>query len=363
VKKNLDLALGGNISSTSINQGFISASYYFFGKTANKFYANIYFGRLYSSLNLSYKIKFPFRAPLSLESAMIFNRIDYFRSSGELFFEDVKPPYIIKNEAFGFFELRLPMTRNIIFTNSTSLGTLDNEYYQIENYTHLDTPDKTYFSFINNTTKFEKITLNKKQYSYRGRKIFLKLSYIDGIEEHIPGSTSFDLTKTKNYHRWANLKFFNESYHRIVSNNFWLGILIEANYSNQPFFNNSTATLLTAPIFSPSPHSRTLFLTNLRSDKYVAFGLLPNIRLYKETFIRGEIYSYQPIKELLLSSKPEEIYSSAIKSIKYFGSVALIVHTKVGPLSFSVNYYPEELKEYYFIFNYGFILFNKKALD
>ena len=55
LKKNLDISLGGNISSSSINQGFFAASYNFLGKTADKLYANIYFGRLYSSLNLSFK--------------------------------------------------------------------------------------------------------------------------------------------------------------------------------------------------------------------------------------------------------------------------------------------------------------------
>ena len=363
VKKNLDISLGGNISSTSINQGFISASYYFFGKTANKLYANIYFGRLYSSLDLAYKIKFPSKVPISLETSLVLNRLDYYRSSGDLFFEDVKPSYIIKNEGFGCFEFSFPFSKNIYFSNSTIIGGLDNEYYQIEDFTHLDTPDKSYFTFVNNSTKFEKRTLNKKQYAYRGRRMFFKVNYINGLEEHIPGSTSLDITKTKTYHSWINVKLYNESYHRIISNNVWLGLMLEANYSNKPFFNNSTATLLTAHNFSPSPHSRTLFLTNLRADKYFALGLMPNIRLYKELFLRGEIYSYQPYTELLFTSTPQEIYSSALSSMKFFGSAALVLHTPIGPLSFSLNYYPGQIKEYYLIFNYGFILFNRRALD
>jgi NTE family protein len=363
VKKNIDISLGGNISSSSINQAFISGSYYFIGRTANKLYANIYFGRLYSGLQLSLKNKFPFRFPLTIESSFIFNRIDYFRSSGKLFFEDVKPPYIIKNEAYGNLEFLIPVSKNIVIANSTSIGGLDNEYYQIENYTHLDTPDKTYFSFINSSFRIEKRTLNKKQYPYRGRRMLFKVNYIVGREQHIPGSTSTDSGKSYAEHSWFNVKLFNESYHRILTNSFWLGIYFEANYSNKPFFNNSTATLLTAPSFNPTPHSKTLFLNSLRSDKYLALGLIPNIRITREVFVRGEVYAYQPVKELLLNSKPSEIYSSAIKSMKYLGAASIVIHTAVGPLSFSVNYYPKELKEFYFIFNYGFILFNKKALD
>ena len=363
VKKNVDIWLGGNISSGSTNEGFISAAYYFFGKTANKVYANIYFGRLYSSLEFALKNKIPSRRPISFESSIIFNRLDYYRSSSELFFEDVKPAYIIKNEAYGRFEFYLPISKSVFFTNTVALGTLENEYYQIDNYTHVDTPDKTYFTFVNNAIKLEKITLNKKQYAYRGRKMYLKFNFIDGFEEHVPGTTSPITTASSKNHFWINIKFYNESYHRIISNRIWLGVLAEANYSNKPFFNNSTATLLITPNFSPSPHSKTIFFNNLRADKYIAFGLMPNIRISKELFFRAEGYAYQPVKELLLTSKPIEIFSSAIKSLKYLGSVALVLHTPAGPLSLSLNYYPKEVKEYFFIFNFGFILFNKRALE
>jgi NTE family protein len=363
VKKNIEVWLGGNISSSNINQGFISASYYFIGNTANKVYTNIYFGRLYSSVNLSFRKRMPYKLPLSLETSLIFNRIDYYRSASELFFEDVKPAYIIKNEAYGKMEFYLPLSKSIMFTNTVAFGTVENEYYQIDNFSHLDTPDKTFFTFVNNSVKLEKITLNKKQYAYRGRKVFLKLNFIDGFEEHIPGTTSPDVSKSSSNHYWVNVKFYNESYHRIISNRFWLGFLFEANYSNKPFFNNSTTTLLVTPNFSPTPHSKTLFLKNLRADKYFALGLMPNIRLSKELMFRIEGYSYQPVKELLIDSKPTEIFSSAFKSIKFLGSVSLVLHTPVGPLSLSLNYYPNEVKEYFVIFNYGFIMFNRRALE
>jgi NTE family protein len=227
----------------------------------------------------------------------------------------------------------------------------------------LDTPDKTFFTFVNNSIKLEKMTLNKKQYAFRGRKIFLKFNLIDGFEEHIPGTTSPEVSKSSSNHYWINVKFYNESYHRIISNRFWLGLLVEANYSNKPFFNNSTSTLLVTPNFSPTPHSKTLFLRNLRADKYFSIGLMPNIRLSKELFLRLEGYSYQPVKELLIDSKPTEIFSSAIKSVKFLGAISLVLHTPVGPLSLSLNYYPKEVKEYFLIFNYGFIMFNRRALE
>jgi len=363
LKRNIELGIGGNISSNSINQGFLSGAYYFFGNTANRVYSNIYFGRLYSSLDLSYRIKFPWRKLFSIETSLIFNRFDYYRSSGELFFEDVKPTYIIKNEAFGNINFSLPLNNNITFSNDVSFGYLDNEYYQVSDFTHKDTPDKTSFDFINNSLKLEKKTLNKKQYAFRGRKMFVKINFIKGIEEHNPGSTSYDSLQTKNNHEWINIKLFNESYHRIIGDRLWLGILVDANYSNMKLFSNSMATMLITPSFNPTPHSKTIFINNFRSNKYLALGLVPCIRLFNETILRLESYAYQPVKEFNLYKKPKEEYSQFVKSIRYIMSASIVSHTKVGPISLSFNYYPQETKKYYFVLSYGYILFNKKALE
>jgi len=363
LKKNIEIGLGGNISSSSINQGFISAAYNYLGTTANRIYSNIYFGRLYSSLDLSYRVKYPWRIPVSIEASFILSRIDYYRSSGELFFEDVKPAYLIKKEAFGNLSISVPFSKNIILSHDISVGGLDNEYYQTDNFTQDDRPDKTIFTFWNNSLKIEKKTLNKKQFSYRGRKMFLKVNYINGNEKHVPGSTSIDLANSSKYHSWFNIKLYNESYHRIIGDRLWLGIVIDANYSNMTFFNNNIATMLITPAFNPTPHSKTIFLRNFRSDKYLTVGLIPNIRIFKETFFRVEGYAYQPFKELLLTNIPSEITSTALKSVRFLGCISVIAHTPVGPLSFSFNYYPNETKEFYFVFNYGFILFNKKSLE
>lgn len=363
LKKNIDIGLGGNISSSSINQGFISATYNYLGKTSNRIYSNIYFGRLYSSLDLSFRIKFPGRNPLVLESSVILSRLDYYRSSGKLFFEDVKPSYIIKNEAFGDLCISIPFSNNVVLSNIISFGGLDNDYYQVDNFTHNDTPDKTYFTFWNNSLKLEKKTLNKKQYSYRGRKQFIKINFITGEEEHQPGTTSINTDKSYKNHSWFNVKFFNESYHRIFNDRFWLGLLLDANYSNMPLFNNSTASMLVSTPFNPNPYSKTVFIKNLRSDKYIAFGLIPNIKLFKETYFRVEGYAFQPFKEFSFTSIPQEVSSTTFKSIRYIAAISLISHTPVGPICISLNYFPKEQKELFLIFNYGFILFNKRALE
>jgi NTE family protein len=363
LKRNLEIGLGGNLSSSSINQGFISGAYNYLGTTANRVYSNIYFGRLYSSLDLSYRIMFPWRKPLVIESSIILSRLDYYRSSGELFFEDVKPSYLIKNEGFANLGVSLPISKSLSISNDISMGGLDNEYYQTDIYTHNDIPDKTYFKFWNNSFKVEKKTLNRKQYSYRGRKQFFKINFISGKEKHLPGTTSNDSLKSVKYHTWINIKLYNESYHRIITNRIWLGLFLDANYSNMRFFSNSKANMLIMPAFNPTPHSKTVFIKNLRSDKYIALGLIPNIRLFRQIYFRGEAYAYQPFIEILDQGEPKEITSTLLKSIRALGSLSIIAQTRVGPFSFSVNYYPKESKEFYLVFNYGYILFNRKGLE
>lgn len=362
IKKNLDISIGGNVSSSSINQGFVSSAYSFIGNSANKIYANIYFGRLYSSINLSYKKKIPFKIPIAITTSLILSRTDYYRSSNELFFEDVKPSFLIKNDAFGYIELSTPLSKSTLFSINNSFGSTIDEYYQKDNFTKNDTPDKTYFTFSNSSFKIEKRTLNKKIYAYKGRNIYFKVNYIYGKEENVPGTTGKLKTDTSIYHQWFNVKVYNESYHRIIKNSFWLGILIEANYSNKPFFSNYSASILSSNSFTPNPQSKTIFIKDFRTDRYFAVGLVPNIKIYGDLYFRFEGYIFKPINQIL-DIENEAKYEDFNKRFKFFGSAGLILHTPVGPLSFNFHYYPKEVKEYYLIFNFGLLIFNKKGLE
>jgi NTE family protein len=47
----------------------------------------------------------------------------------------------------------------------------------------------------------------------------------------------------------------------------------------------------------------------------------------------------------------------------YIGTAGVVWHTPVGPMSLSVNYYDQVKDPFSLLFHFGYIIFNKRALE
>ena len=359
-----NFSLGGNISSSSLNQGYFGADYRHLSKSATYIAANIYFGRLYSSLNLSTRFDFPSNIPYFFQVNGNMSRFDFYSSSTDPFFEDLRPPYLIQKENFLEGLFGFPLKANSMIRFSLKAGYTDNEYYQISNFKKSDYPDHTFFNFVNTSISIENNTLNRYIYPNSGFFNQIKVNFINGREYHNPGTTSQTNVIDYNYLEWINLTFKREHYKSLLKRRIVLGSYFEANISNQPFFNNYTATILSSSSFQPTPHSKTIFIPHFRSHNFAALGLIPIFEFSPEFNLRSEIYTFIPYKIInRLSESFTAEYSEPFKSLYLIYSIGFVYNTPVGPASLMLNYYPKDNTQYYFVFNFGYILFNKRALD
>jgi NTE family protein len=360
----LSLSIGGNVSSSSLNQGYFGAEYRLFRRTISILSANTYFGRFYSSAQVLFRQDYLTQIPIFLQTAITLNRFDYYNSSTDPFFEDLKPAYLINDEKFVDFQMGLPIKSNSMLRFSLKGGENDYEYYQVDNFRRDDFPDHTYFRFTNLGLSYERNTHNFKMYPTRGRQHKLRLGYVYGREDHLPGSTSQTFFEDYLYHNWMSVRLLNHSYHKILNRRLTLGFYLDITYTNRPFFVNYSSTILNSPSFKPTPHSSTLFIANLNSDSYAGVGLMPIVEFNSEFSLRTEIYLFQPHKRIL---KDNELYTAyhgePFKDQYYFGSASLVYQTRIGPVSLALNYYPKETNQLYFLFNFGYILFNRTSLE
>ena len=74
-------------------------------------------------------------------------------------------------------------------------------------------------------------------------------------------------------------------------------------------------------------------------------------------------YLFQPYKEVILDQETQQpVYGPAFSSRSVLGTVMLVYNTFLGPLSLGVNYYDKQADAVTFNLNFGYILFNRKAL-
>lgn len=187
----------------------------------------------------------------------------------------------------------------------------------------------------------------------------MRAKYVNGIENLYPGSTSVLKDTVKKAHQWFLFKATVDKYFKL-SNKLKIGLLVETAFLTQSFFSNYTSTILSAPAFAPTPESKTLFLENYRAHKYLASGFKSIFNPIKNLDFRSEFYVFLPVNSILSNSQTNKAYYSVEFLYPHFNAMAAIVyHTPVGPLSFSVNYFENGKYSFSYLLHFGYTIFNK----
>jgi NTE family protein len=352
---------GGNFSLGNTSEAFVELQYKYLWSKALRFFTNGYVGRVYSSAKLGGRIDFNSKQPWFIEVNYTYNHLNYFKNAS-FFFDDKTPNYIIESEYFGDIKVGIPITN----AGKLSLGMVNaftnDKYYQDNSFTRYDTADQTTFRFFSPTLCFDLNSLNRKQFSNAGVRLKIMLSYINGHEEMQPGSTAIVKTPEGKYHDWFKVHLLYDNFFESLGP-FKFGLYAEGVLSNQPLFTNYTSSVLYASAFQPIPESQAYFLPPFRATNYAAAGLKIVLRVYKKVEYRLEGYVFQPYREILQSPTDfTAYYGPKFADRSYLASTAMVYNSPLGPISISVNYYDKMPDLFTINFNFGYIIFNRRAL-
>lgn len=362
LEKKFDVNFGGNLSTKPINQGFASFNYRSYHSRAYKLYSNLYFGRFYSSAKFGGRIDYSTRLPFYLSYYFTMNRWDYYASSTELFFENVRPPYIIQDELSMRLECGFPLGLHTKLSAGLAYSSADDRFYRAEDFDVRDTPDNSYFHALVGHIGLENNSLNYKQYATEGSWKSIELRAVAGNESFESGTVGTKIGSTKIHHNYGNINGKLLNYFEI-NNFFTLGTHFEGNLSNKDLFKTYRSTKLSAPGFTPTPHSKSLFIETNHSNNFLAGGLKTIFKFSPDMHMRIEGYAFLPIKEELINEDLTAYRSNNIFKNYYLqGAAAVVYQTGVGPVSLSLNYYEKENTNFYLTLNFGYILFNKRGL-
>lgn len=368
-QKNLSFDFGGNVSSRPINTGYIGIGYNTLNKTGISFYANAYFGKLYASVLGKARIDVPTRFPLYIEPVVTINRWNYFKSRAT-FFEDNNSLFLIQNEQYASLNATFAVTNKSKCTLGGGLVSLRDDYYQTRTFGQDDITDKTLFFGPTAYASFEKNSLNDKLYPNSGSALRLSFRYTEGEETYNPGTTSQEQVILRPLHDWVDLKGSYDLYYK-SKGVIRLGLYAEAHYSDMELFSNYTSSVLRSPAFQPTPESQTLFLETFRAYQYAAIGHKFIINIMRHIDLRLEGYLFQPYRFVVNQSIPGLRPSEASNFEKRYtlATANAVYRSPFGPISLSLNYYhnvPEisvdDRTPLTFLFHFGYIIFNDKAL-
>lgn len=366
-ERNFKFDFGGSIASRPVGNAFIGLQYNFLRKNSYTINANFYTGRFHEAVQTAFRIDIPKKLPLFLETSFTYNYWNYFES-GQLFLENTNPTFLEQSDNRIVQKLGIASGKNAKTEIFAGYFGTTNKYSPTNNFTTGDILDETDFNGFVTGINYERSKLNRKQYPSEGSAFSVGLTYFEGFEKYDPGNilrndpSYSTLVSADFFRRWYKLKLSSEKYYPIQPK-YHFGYSFEAVYSNRKNFANFKSNLIHTPAFYPLQDSKTIFLENLRADKYLALGLKNVVSLTKHFDLRLEGHIFQPYKEVIKVGNQQSKLGDSFSEHRFIFSGSTVYHSPVGPISLNFNYYDDRAKRFGVFFHIGYLIYNKRAID
>jgi NTE family protein len=359
-QNNFQVDFGGVIATRNISNIYLGLNYYYFNRTLTHINADFSAGNFYKSAVINARIDFPNRGQFYLEPIAAFNKWDFLQGD-ELVLKNSTPTVLYRIDRKIGVALGIPVGKNYKMIVEGSYLNNRDQYINTEVLTSSDTLDVMRLSGSRLGMGFTTNTLNRKQYASLGRAYSFSVDWFGAVENYEPGNTSLLTEPQSNYRSWVRVKVSLEQYFKkgIYSS----GYLFEGVLSNQPVFANYTGTIINAPAFTPIQDSKTLLLENFRAFNYLAGGWRNVFKIQKSLDFRLEGYLFKPVETILANQNQEATLDGDLTKIYFAATAGLVLHTTVGPISLSVNYYDDKENQLGVLLHVGFLLFNKTSME
>lgn len=357
-EKGIEADFGGNLSSGGSNEIFLQLKYSLWRKFAYTAKINGSFGRFYNSALVGGRIEMPGNKPKYLEAEYTFNQFNYYRTRS-FFFVDAAPSYLYENNTHFRIDMGFPVTYKGKFEAGITWGSNRSDYFQTNTATKEDEADRTKFNFYSPYLEFELNTLNRKQYSNQGYRVYTSMQFVSGLEKHTPGTTSVLSGIYTDYHNYLIFRLKFDKYFR-AGKMYKPGVSFEFNANNLSGFRNYTSSTLFMPVYNPLYEMATLYQAVYRPAGFTAIGMRNIFTVSKNIDFRLEGFVMAPFWELGSNALQQVVKSKFLPSLHYTLSGSFVYNTPIGPLSASLNYYDDNTPVSFFV-NIGYIIFNRSA--
>lgn len=358
-KPSFKVMFGGNISSTSMNQGYVGMEYHRIGRSLQTYNFDGYFSALYTSVALRGRTDFFLQSPWAVDYGLNFNYYNYFKSNFGGLGKGNDLTYAKQIDMYATTALSMPVSRFSVLSLRLNGGSETYRYFQTADYGDDDKMDQTRFPFFGAKVEFDRNELNYLMYPTRGIRQSMSAIFIVGNEMFTPGSRSValgeNIVRSGESRHWFGLQFMREHYYPVCKW-FSFGYMVQGVWTTHPSFSDEYATNISSPAFTPTPHSRSVYIKDFRSRTFIGGGLLPTFEFGPKFYLKSGAYIFLPGDN---NAVKENIH----KRLRYIFNSSLVYQTAVGPVSLTLSKYDATHKQNWFLtFNFGYMLFNKNGL-
>lgn len=353
--------IGGNISSSTSNQAYVGLKYQNIGEFAQTAFIDAQFGKVYNGLGIGGRLDIPTQHNLYLRANFVFHRQDYYEGN-RFFYEDDIITSFSQNELYGKLRFGFPVTPKGRLELGLGAGRLKDRYYQdLQSTDRNADEDVSIYRLGSLFAQLESYSLNKIMYPTAGLHFnvcFQAVMSRESFESKMLPAKNVTGIKDK----WLQLHVLYDQYF-YLHKRFRLGAYSEFMYSDRDMLNNYMATIVQAPAFQPTAHSKVTFNEAFRANKYLAVGVKPIFSITNSLQLRNETYLFAPYKTITRKADNTAVLSDPFTSLEFMTEASLVFDIyRSASISAFVNYYSTGPSNWNFGINLGCLLFNGRYL-
>lgn len=361
VHDQLAIGMGGFISSTSSNQIYIGAHYRTVSLNSLDLDLGGQIGQSYTSGMLSARFDLKTVIPMYLKLQAVASKQKFYQNE-TLFYSDRMPSFITQSEQYVKLRLGLPFLTGSKAVVSVGYGSMNDKYYQSNTVDFSkNEQDRSRYNLLVASMKFDQNNLNNYMYPTSGTDCSVLGLLAYGKERFKPYNSNLQ-PHSKQTLSWLQIEGNIHTYFPL-GNKFVLGVRGKAVVSSKGLLSNYTSTLIQAPAFTPTPHSKTIFNSAFRSTQYLAAGVIPIWKIMNNLQFRNEFYVFAPFRQIYEGENMVPYYGKAFTKYHFMGESSLVLDLSFASISLYANYYDYPARNWNFGINIGLLVFSPKFLE
>ncbi|MDU0369847.1 patatin-like phospholipase family protein [Hymenobacter endophyticus] len=367
---NLTADLGVLLSSRSMSNVYIGGAYRYLSRYLYTARANATIGRFYNAVQGSFRVSVPGQVPLYFEPIITFNNLNY-QDTGGLLGQNAETSQLVQRDLKTALNIGISPNYRSRYILDIGAFTNRDRFANTREVSSTDELDLNRFQGVTAGIRFERNSLNSRQYATKGRRAEFALRGVTGQEKYEAGTTSNGVPDRTNNQRWLRLSVFSEQYFSLgkvdsvgAKAHAW-GVLLDAVASTQGPFATYRSSLTTSAAFLPLPDSRTLFLDNYRGTAYAGIGLryikgvFRGVEWRTEAFTHVLVRPWQQVPENPVLVRRAKTISRPYLTVM----TGLVYQTPVGPLSVQAIHYDDRNHRFGVFAHIGYVLFRDRSLE
>ncbi len=360
---NVAAEVGFALSTRPIESLYLGIEFRYLRRLLYSVAANVSVGRFYNGAQASFRLNSPGRLPFYIAPTVTYNQWSYQQTGGLLGRDVLSTQVEQKDTKVGAQFGVSPHYRSRIVLDVGAFYNVDN-YANTRQLQSSDRLDRTSFKGGTAALRFNRNSLNRKQYATLGRQAMVTVRGVTGTEVYTPGTTSNtqDLGERSRNHQWLQFRGTYERYYALQKDKTSWGYFGEITFSGQGTFFNYRSTLTSAPVFAPLVDSRTLFMEHYRSPRFVAAGLRYSQAVLGKVEWRSEVFAHLNVTPLTDNQQVAD-RGTGISRPYLTAVTGLILTTPVGPLAVHAEYYDDPDHRFGVYGHLGYILFRDRSLE